>query len=146
MSRENHVQDWYISTYPDDELGQDILDTLTFAEVYDHLKGVDDGCGDIYEVIGVGDSLVRELIFSELCKRLGTSYEYVYNLWVHDGYDMIDLPERQPIEVREIIDRFEQEDNTYESCQNLVDELKTIGWSAEYGLDAIPYNLRKVYR
>ena len=41
------------------------------------------GDGNVYDYIGVHDSIVRERLFSELVKQLDTSYDYVYNLWLN---------------------------------------------------------------
>jgi len=55
------IKQFYLETYPtDDQLFGDM---------------------DVYDYIGVADSLVRERLFSELAKQLKTSYDYVYNLW-----------------------------------------------------------------
>lgn len=35
-------------------------------------------------------------------------------------------------------------DEDYEDCKKLVEELNLIGWTAEYGLDAIIFNIRKI--
>ena len=54
-------------------------ETPTFAGLLNQLI-VD---GDIYQYIGVGDSIVRERLFEKLAEELETSYEYVYNLWLN---------------------------------------------------------------
>ena len=72
------VKEWYVATFPDDELGSDLEDGVTFEDVYDCLKG---GC-DIYSLLKVGDSIVRERIFNELANRRGVSYDTIYDMWV----------------------------------------------------------------
>lgn len=72
------VKDWYIDKYPSDELGNEINDRLTFGDVYAALERFD----DIYEVIGVNDSIVRERIFSELAKRMNVDYDKIYYMWL----------------------------------------------------------------
>jgi len=49
-----------------------------------------------------------------------------------------------PKEVKEVINRFSMMENDYESCENLKDALKEIGWTCSYGLDAEPYYFRKI--
>lgn len=72
------VRDWYMRAYPDDELGERIAPTLTFAEA---LRAVPSG-GDFYVVLGVGDSIVREHVFKELAARAGLSYDDIYERWL----------------------------------------------------------------
>ena len=88
------VKDWYIDKYPTDELGNEITDGLTFDDVYSALSNKE----DIYDVLGVGDSLVRERVFSELAKRMNVEYDEIYYLWLDsdDGlFESDDLDECQ---------------------------------------------------
>lgn len=73
------IKEFYLNEYPTDELGIELNDTITFAGLVTELFGGN----DVYEYIGVYDSLVRERLFSELAKQLNTSYDYVYNLWLN---------------------------------------------------------------
>ena len=60
---------------------------------------------------------------------------------------MIDLFEHLdlvPENVQEIISKYAEMDMTYENCNDLIDELFDVGYTCEYGLDATPYNLRKL--
>lgn len=70
---------WYLFNYPEDDMGEDINPRATFAGLVTHLFGD----MDVYDYIGVGDSLVRERLFHQLAKQLDTSYDYVYNLWLN---------------------------------------------------------------
>ena len=67
---------WYILTFPEDELGDDISPSATF-------KGAQKNLGSIYEYIGVHDSVVRERVFSELSERMGVSYAEIYDQWLN---------------------------------------------------------------
>jgi hypothetical protein len=73
------IKEFYLNEYPTDELGIELTDNITFAGLVTELFGGH----DVYEYIGVHDSLVRERLFSELAKQLNTSYDYVYNLWLN---------------------------------------------------------------
>lgn len=73
------IKDFYLNEYPTDELGVELNEKATFAGLVTILFG-DMG---VYDYIGVGDSLVRERLFSELANQLNTSYDYVYNLWLN---------------------------------------------------------------
>ena len=73
------IKDFYLKKYPTDELGVELNEKATFAGLVTILFGD----MDVYEYIGVGDSLVRERLFTELANQLETSYDYVYNLWLN---------------------------------------------------------------
>lgn len=86
------VKDWYIDKYTTDNLGNEITDGLTFDGVYSALKRGD----DIYKVIGVNDSIVRERIFYELSRRRNVDYDVIYDMWLDGGNDGLDeLANRQ---------------------------------------------------
>ena len=51
-----------------------------------------------------------------------------------------------PQDVKSILEKYSYDENDYESCAKLQDELETIGWTIDYYLDAEPYNLRKVIK
>ena len=72
------IKQFYLETYPTDDMGKDIKDDATFIGLVTQLFGE----GDVYDYLGVYDSLIRERLFSELAKQLKTSYDYVYNLWL----------------------------------------------------------------
>lgn len=73
------IKNWYTHYYETDELGQEINSMATFNDLH---RALLDG-RDVYEVIGVGDSLVRERLFDELAILLGVSSNVVYNLWLN---------------------------------------------------------------
>ena len=73
------IKQFYLETYPTDDMGNDIKNDATFVGLVTELFGN----GDVYDYIGVYDSLVRERLFTELAKQLKTSYDYVYNLWLN---------------------------------------------------------------
>ena len=73
-----NVKEWHLITFPYDELGEDINPEITFSDVFYTL----DKGKDIYELIGVADSLVRERIFLELSNLSGHTYDEIYNKWL----------------------------------------------------------------
>jgi hypothetical protein len=73
------IKDFYLNTYPTDELGTELNENINFAGLLNELYTN----GDVYEYIGVYDSLVRERLFSELADSLEVSYDYIYNLWLN---------------------------------------------------------------
>jgi hypothetical protein len=76
--RDMNIREFYLATYPTDELGVELNETPTFAGLLNKLITN----ADIYHYIGVGDSIVRERLFEKLAEELEVSYDYVYNLWI----------------------------------------------------------------
>lgn len=58
--------------------------------------------------------------------------------------DMFAYYDELPTEIKEVLDKYAEMDNTYENCGNLVEDLEELGWTCEYGLDAEPYDLRQL--
>ena len=72
------IRDWYIKTYPTDEEGKEIDDKITFKAFYGYLwQGY-----DVYDVLEVNDSLIRERVFEKLSEILGVDYDVVYKKWL----------------------------------------------------------------
>jgi hypothetical protein len=74
------IREYYLETYPTDDLGLDLNLTPTFAGLLNQLIVG----GDVYRYIGVSDSLIRERLFERLAQELEVSYDYVYNLWINN--------------------------------------------------------------
>jgi hypothetical protein len=75
------VAAWYRKAYPSDNEMADEMEPsrATFQNVIDAL----DSGEDVYEVMGGGDSIVRERVFEELSKLTGKDYDYFYDKWLH---------------------------------------------------------------
>lgn len=76
------IRDWYVKAYPTDNLGEEISDA-TFVDLFDAL----DNYLDVYKLLGVGDSLIRERCFEKLAEIIDEDYGYVYEQWML-GCDM----------------------------------------------------------
>jgi len=72
------IREFYLETYPTDDLGLELNPTPTFAGLLNQLIVG----GDVYRYIGVGDSVIRERLFERLAEELNVKYDYVYNLWL----------------------------------------------------------------
>jgi hypothetical protein len=72
------IKEFYLENYPTDNLGLELNETPTFPGLLNQLIVG----GDVYNYIGVGDSLIRERLFQKLAESINTSYDYVYNLWL----------------------------------------------------------------
>lgn len=53
-----------------------------------------------------------------------------------------DLPEH----IQLILESFVEFDNTYEDCRELDRLLAEVGWECEWGLDAVPYDFKPIFR
>jgi len=73
-----NLKKWYIDTYPTDEMAEDINPKITFEDVFNTI----DNYQNIYNLIGVCDSIIRERIFEELSILSGHTYEEIYNKWL----------------------------------------------------------------
>ena len=78
ISAKQGLRDWYMKNYPDDELGKEINPDADFDGLFEAL----DNYQDVYEYFGVGDSLVRERLFSRLAEIMGCGYDVVYEQWL----------------------------------------------------------------
>ena len=72
------IKDWYTKTYPTDDLGEEMNDTNTFEDLEDALNKGD----NVYNTMGVGDSLIRERLFEHLAKVKGVEYNFIYKKWL----------------------------------------------------------------
>lgn len=73
------IKDWYIKAFPTDDMGEGICGTFKgFLQTL--IQGE-----DIYDYIDVGDSVIRERIFSKLAEMLDVDYDDIYYLWLNDG-------------------------------------------------------------
>ena len=77
------IRTWYMKTFPQDERGQYIDLYNTFADLWNALQNKE----NVYNVIGEGDSLIRERLFDKLSQLKGVKYMDVYNLWLESDDD-----------------------------------------------------------
>lgn len=72
----NTIKNWYVNEYPTDELGEEIDTELTFEELKNNVPNV-------YDMMKVYDSLVRERVFTKLASQQDVSYDEIYNQWLN---------------------------------------------------------------
>lgn len=87
-TEQTKIRDWYIETYPHDELARSISESVTFEDVFETL----DRRKDVYQLLGVTDSMIRENIFSELATIMEVNYDYIYDQWLMCSDKEIILP------------------------------------------------------
>lgn len=140
------VKKFYIKKYPTDDLGVEINNTITFEDVYNKLKA---GEGEeIYDLIGVGDSLIRERIFGELSDRLGVDYDTIYDLWLgkktesyKESFEYLS-DEDQKKEAKNILSKyvsFDEVKNGEEDLSYVKDQLQSLMAEGHIETDAYKY-------
>ena len=77
------IKNYYLANFPTDELGLEINEDATFEGLFETL----DRYRDVYDYIGVMDSIVRERIFERLCEIMECEYDVVYDQWML-GYEL----------------------------------------------------------
>ena len=72
------IKEFYLNNYPTDELGVELNENANFTGLLNELFTDN----DVYGYIGVGDSIIRERLFTKLSEILKKPYHYVYDLWL----------------------------------------------------------------
>ncbi len=57
--------------------------------------------------------------------------------------DLFEHYDSLPDNVKEVIDKYSELNESYENCKNMLKELQPLGYHFDWYLDAIPYNLTK---
>lgn len=73
-----NIREYYMENYPTDELGVEINENATLEGLYAVLTIG----GDVYEYIGVGDSMIRERLFWAVSQLTSTPYNDLYAKWL----------------------------------------------------------------
>jgi hypothetical protein len=82
--RAEKIKDWYIKNHPTDDLGEYLNDDVTFSDLMNALNNKK----EIYEFIGVGDSVIRERLFERLTSIYDESYDTIHKKWLaSDKYE-----------------------------------------------------------
>jgi hypothetical protein len=75
-----NIREFYLEAYPTDELGLELNTEATFIGLF--VKLIEGA--DVYEYIGVTDSIVRERCFERIAYMWDISYDFVYQLWINN--------------------------------------------------------------
>lgn len=86
------IRSWYVQNFPDDELGTEIHSGVSFQSLYDNLSS-----NDIYGIIGIDDSTIRERCFSKLAELVGVEYSVIYDKWLNAEIPDNFNPIKQPV-------------------------------------------------
>lgn len=79
--RTTYVKDNYVQDFPTDDLGKEINENLNYLQVLNGLLSGD----DIYEMMGVEDSLIRERVLRMLAYLMEMDYQIIYYLWLNEN-------------------------------------------------------------
>lgn len=71
-------------------------------------------------------------------------YEHDDNSDQYEESDLFEDFDSLPVEVKEILTSFDELEDAYKECERVLTELKPHGYTFEYGLDGVPFNLRKI--
>jgi predicted acetyltransferase len=88
-------------------------------------------------------------------KKIGTDFDnYNEDAGLWEGYvkrfedggdvDLFEEMDNLPEEVQAVLRKYSTEDETYTNAESMLSDLESLGYTFEYGLDAVPYNLRKI--
>lgn len=58
--------------------------------------------------------------------------------------DLFQQYEILPKNVQKILSKYDDHDETYTNCEKLIKQLNKVGYTCEYYLNAVPYNLKKL--
>jgi len=149
----------------------DVVELKTIPEnlPYEIRKGIIDNKWEIIRVSKSGRSMysdIMEDVFGYDIELLDKKFKYKMFVYPEDvmmqnahggimakggdlfgdmeGVDLFEDYEDQPQEVQRILSKYEMEDFNYDVLQNLKAELEAIGYTMDFGLDAEPYDLRKI--
>jgi hypothetical protein len=75
------IKKWYIRSYPTDDLGEELNDEATFTDLWNGIHNKE----NVYDIMGVGDSVIRERLFEYLSLIYDVEYSYVYNKWLESA-------------------------------------------------------------
>ena len=135
-TKEKTVAEWYKETYPTDELGLEINQTLTFEEL-SHLDK------DIYEAIGVGDSVVKERVLQEYANINKITYDEAYDLLVNKQMQDEQYEEDEQetnVEVSEVIEKGKEVLSPGENARKDLSYDEAVELASERAkADGIPY-------
>ena len=73
------VGDWYMKEHSADGAGSLINPDITFEDLYNAI-----GQRDVYSLLGVSDSVIRENCFAKLAEIQCVDYREIYNKWLGD--------------------------------------------------------------
>ncbi len=87
---------------------------------------------DVIDKHGCSIDIARKVLKELLTKSIETINEMIQD---HEVY---------PMEVTNILNTWDENEDPYRECERIVKELNKINWSADWYLDGVLYNIRKL--
>ena len=78
ITENTKIKEWYMTEYPDDELGEEMTKDVTFYDLFVVL----DTYKSVYDTLNVWDSIIRERVFGKLAEIMNVDYDYIYEQWL----------------------------------------------------------------
>lgn len=78
ITENTKIKEWYMTEYPDDELGEEMNKDVTFYDLFVVL----DTYKSVYDTLNVWDSIIRERVFGKLAEIMNVDYNYIYEQWL----------------------------------------------------------------
>ena len=72
------ISAWYAAEFSDDEMKDEIYTGVSFQKLYDMLSS-----NDLYSIIGIDDTVVRERCFTKLAELMQVDYSVIYDMWLN---------------------------------------------------------------
>ena len=82
ISEYSRIKEWYLKEYSSDSLGNQLLDSTTFYDLFYALDRKKDIYTTLFGNEELGDSLIRERVFEKLAEIMGVDYNYIYEQWL----------------------------------------------------------------
>ena len=86
------ISAWYAAEFSDNEMKDEIYTGVSFQKLYDMLSS-----NDLYSIIGIDDTVVRERCFSKLAELMQVDYSVIYEKWLNAKIPDMLNPAKQPI-------------------------------------------------
>lgn len=79
IMEEKFIKEDYITAFPTDELGKNINEDINY---YNFFMGMLNG-DDVYNMLGVSDSIIRGRTFRLLSEMMNVDYDVIYYAWLN---------------------------------------------------------------
>lgn len=89
VTENTKIKEWYVKTFPHDSLArEEMKDDITFYGLFRCL----DRYENVYDFLGVSDSIIRENCFAKLAELMEVDYGYVYDQWLATPSEVYEIP------------------------------------------------------
>lgn len=98
----------------------------------------------------VDETILSQNELKEVIIQCKTALEKYKNKFAEGGItsniqrDLFETPELIPNEVKIILDSYDEVDDSYEEIERILKKIENLGYTFDYGLDAVPYGLRPI--